>query len=333
MIKMSMKTKILYVLVSTNDDIFAEQTYLSLLSLKKHNESCSVSLLIDNKTAKSLKNRKFDLVSLVDEPIIVDMPEEMTNKYKSRVLKTSMRNYVEGDFLYVDSDTIILSDLSEIDKEQSDMAAVYEYNRPFCENTNKKTLAEIYERTGQDINQIKDYFNSGVIYVKDNSQTRSFFKDWFSEWEKETKKGVFFDQPSLGIVNSQKGNYINALDGSWNCQGRYCLNYIHSAKIYHYLFDKGYDFPMLKKDAFFELKENGVVNHMLESVLVDPFKYIGSKNLIITGNDVIIRNSRLYAIVKTVYRHRKFYMGLEKILNGIYSVSIRLKKRNLAPPR
>ena len=328
-----MKTKILYVLVSTNDDIFAEQTYLSLLSLKRHNDSCSVSLLVDNKTAKSLKSRKFDLMSLVDEPIIVDMPEEMSNKYKSRVLKTSMRNYVEGDFLYIDSDTIILSDLSEIDKEQSDMAAVYEYNRPFCENTNKKTLAEIYERIGHDINRIKDYFNSGVIYVKDNSQTRLFFNDWFSEWENETKLGIFFDQPSLGICNARRGNYISALDGSWNCQGRYCLNYSRSAKIYHYLFDKGYDFPLLKKESFFELKENGTVNQMLENAFVDPFKCIGSKNLIITDNDVIIRNSRLYAAVKAIYNHQMLYMALEKILNGIYSIFVKLKKRNLAPPR
>jgi len=328
-----MKTKILYVLVSTEQDIFAEQTYLSILSLRKHNNSSSVSLIMDNKTALSLKVRAFDLVSMVDEPIVVDLPDEMTNKYKSRVLKTNMRNYIEGDFLYVDSDTIILTDLTEIDNEQSDMAAVYEYNRSFKENTNKKTLKEIYKRLGQDIEQISEYFNSGVIYVKDNSHTREFFSEWHHEWEKGTKKGVFFDQPSLGIVNLQKRGFITALDGIWNCQGRYCSNYVKDAKIYHYLFDKGFSHPLLKRDAFLELKEEGSLNKLMEDALKNPFRCISPINIIITDSDVIIRGSRLYATIKSIYGHRLLYNTIEKLLNGIYSVILKMKKRNLMPPR
>lgn len=328
-----MKTKILYVLVSTESDIFAEQTYLSIQSLRKHNNSAIVSLIMDNKTALSVKERKFELLKIVDEPIVVDLPDNMTNKFKSRVLKTNMRNYVKGDILYIDSDTIVLSDISEIDNVEFDIAAVNELNRPFVESTCKTTLSEIYNRLGEDINSIKDYFNSGVIYIKDNEQTRSFFTDWNKLWEDETKKGVFFDQPSLGLVNARMGNVIGTLDGTWNCQGRYSVNFVQKAKIFHYLYDQGFEFPLLKKKAFDELKTHGVINSDLQKVLDDPYGNISTNNIIITDDDVVIFGSKLYSLIRNIYNHKQIYKLMEGMLNKAYSIILSLKSRNLVPPR
>lgn len=328
-----MKTKVLYVLVSSDKDFFSEQTYLSISSLKIHNEEAKISLLIDSMTHKSLRSRKFDILKLVDELVVIDLPNEMSNKFKSRFLKTGMRNYISGDFLYIDSDTIVLSDLSEIDNLGCDMAAVYEFNRPFHENVGKNTLKEIYERLNQNIKLLTDYYNSGVIYVKDIDQTRSFFSEWQDEWKCHTEQGVFFDQPSLGIVNCRYGNYITPLNGEWNCQGRYSVNYIRTAKIFHYLYDKGFDFPLLNNNNFIDLKNEGVIPIYLKKVLTDPYSYISSNNLIITNEDVVLMSSKLYSIIRIIYGHPWLYSFFEKTINFFYFLFLKGHRRNLAPPR
>ena len=47
------------------------------------------------------------LKDMIDETIVIDLPHEYTNKEKSRILKTNMRNYVKGDFLFIESDGVV----------------------------------------------------------------------------------------------------------------------------------------------------------------------------------------------------------------------------------
>ena len=110
-----MKTKILYILASSQSDIFWEQTFLSITSLRKTNPSVKVALLMDNITYSTLAETRAMLLKIIDEPVVISLDNVISNKEKSRVLKTNMRNYVDGDFLYIDSDALILSDLSTID--------------------------------------------------------------------------------------------------------------------------------------------------------------------------------------------------------------------------
>ena len=111
-----MRTKVLYVLVSNENDIFWEQTFLSIQSLLRTNGSTNITVLMDNLTYYGLKDKRAVLLSLISEPVVIDLDQNLSNKEKSRILKTNMRNYVDGDFLYIDTDTIILGDLSDIDR-------------------------------------------------------------------------------------------------------------------------------------------------------------------------------------------------------------------------
>ncbi len=45
-------TKFLYILVSGQTDIYCEQTYVSMLSLKHYNPDAEISLLVDDETDK-----------------------------------------------------------------------------------------------------------------------------------------------------------------------------------------------------------------------------------------------------------------------------------------
>jgi len=329
-----MKTKILYVLVSNSNDIFWEQTFVSISSLRMTNQNVSVTILMDKVTHDSLIGVRSRLKNIVDEIIVIDLPKYSTNKEKSRILKTNMRNYVNGDFLFIDSDTIILSDLSEIDNVTDDISAVYERNRIVSEDFGRASYEEALMRFDCKLYDSDEYFNSGVMLVKDKLETRQFFSEWHSQWMKGKKLGIMFDQPSLGVVNQKYNSFIKPLDGSWNCQGRFCLKYIYTAKIFHYLFDSSFSFPLMSKDLFLELKKTGELSTQLNDIINNPFYYISSNNEILTGSDVKRFHSRMYSFIRLLDEKLPFlYSSVEFLLNNIYGCILKFKKRNLAPPR
>ena len=62
-----MKTKIAYVLVSSNDDVYLEQAYISMMSLRHHMPDAVVELLIDKETEKSLTGRRVEIIKLANK--------------------------------------------------------------------------------------------------------------------------------------------------------------------------------------------------------------------------------------------------------------------------
>ena len=329
-----MNTKILYVLVSNNNDIFWEQTFVSITSLRRTNQHVSVSVLMDNVTHDSLVDVRGRLKNMIDEIIIVDLPIKYTNKEKSRILKTNMRNYVDGDFLFIDSDTIVLSDLSDIDNVTYNISAVYERNRNSTEDFGRASYEEALIRFDCKLSASDEYFNSGVMLVKDNMKTRQFFSEWHNMWVKGKEIGIMFDQPSLGVINQKYNNFIKPLDGGWNCQGRFCLNYIYTAKIFHYLYDSSFSFPLMSKELFLDLKQTGELSIQLNDIIENPFYYISPNNEILTGADVKRFHSRMYSFIRILdEKSPRIYFAVEFLLNSIYNFILKCKKRNLAPPR
>ena len=58
--------KYLYCLVSDTDDIYYEQTFISMTSLRMHTPSAFISLLTDENTINSIQERKADIKDIVD---------------------------------------------------------------------------------------------------------------------------------------------------------------------------------------------------------------------------------------------------------------------------
>ena len=109
-----MNTQILYVLVSSREDLFLEQMWASVYSLRRFHPKEKVIVLADSLTSQRI-NERASLKVLITEVRVVDVPEHYNNMLRSRYIKTSMRNLVVGNFLYIDTDTIILAPLTEIE--------------------------------------------------------------------------------------------------------------------------------------------------------------------------------------------------------------------------
>lgn len=234
-----MNTKIVYCVISNLKDYYLEEAWASAFTMKYYNPSAHICLVCDQNTKAEIMNSyRRKSLEYIDEVIAVEVDENLTNMQRSRWIKTNLRNLIQGDFLFLDTDTIITSDISEIDDFNFDIGAVLDWHKHTRELKDIPFYSENFEKTIKNIFGIKlkeetDVFNSGVMYVKDNASTYNFYKRWNELWDCGRKKGMSRDQPSLAVTCEELNYPITEISGIYNAQMKMSPKYVASAKILH----------------------------------------------------------------------------------------------------
>ena len=183
-----MKTKLLYVLVSNRNDVYLEQAHISIHSAKYYMPDCHVTLLVDETTDMDMDDNRRKILSNVDEYIVISLTEGTNSQQRSRLLKCGARKYVKGDFLFIDTDTIIARPLYEIDVITSSIAATRDSHSDFLLNPYREMCIEHGKKLEWPIEEESMYFNSGVLFVKDDEAAHRFYDMWLEEWKKVKKR-------------------------------------------------------------------------------------------------------------------------------------------------
>lgn len=309
----SMKTKIVYVLSSDEKDIYLEQTLLSVFSLRQYNKNAYVEIVVDVRTDKTIEGKRAEILNYFNKKTIVDVPLAYNKAETSRYLKTTLREYVTGDYLYIDSDTIITDSLSEIDGQKVNIGAVLDGHVLMLERkADLKSLLRRAKLFGWHYDDNTRYFNSGVFYVKDNEQTHLFYKAWHNEWIESLKKhNSLYDQFPLAKVNEDYGYFLNEINGIWNCQIiLYGAHYLHKAKIIHYFASHGDYMPkrvyaFQDKNLFLKIKEKGQITEDIavmvdnaKSLFIPPVRIVGGGELDILSGDLAALCLRMPVFLK-----------------------------------
>ena len=126
--------KFVYIIVSDKDDYYFEQLLVSVTSLISTNPGAYITLVMDKYTDNLLSNDQKGVLSKINEIKVIDLDTNLSKKSRSRLLKTNLRNIVDGDFLYIDSDTIVLERLFA-ENIEPDLAAVHHLHFTSLENS------------------------------------------------------------------------------------------------------------------------------------------------------------------------------------------------------
>lgn len=271
-----MKTKVVYVLISDATDIYCEQLLVSLHTLRIHQKDAIVQISVDQDTFDSLQGDRSIIKSYCNDIIVVDVPEEFSKIQRSRFIKTSLRKFIVGDYLYIDTDTIIAKPISEIDNLECEIGAVYDYHRKDYSKDNG--LLKINLSLEYDHLVGNPYYNSGVIYVKDTPRTHAFYKHWHQLWLETNSKGSVFDQPPLFQANIDFNNLITKIDDVWNCmisEGG-GIKYLKDSKIIHVFFNvfKRADSDLFLFELISKLKKSNDAIGLYENALSNPIPQI-----------------------------------------------------------
>lgn len=327
-----MRTKVVYVLTSSEKDVLLEQLELSLYSLKHHNPSTKVYLVVDQDTYSSIRENRSLIRKYLTDIISIDTPKEYNNMLRSRWLKTSLRELIEGDYLFIDSDTIITDSLEECDNWNFDIAAVidrhipvnefHQYHDYICDRA--IDTGWIFESTDS------SYFNSGVMYVKDNEVTHTFYRKWHEYWLEGIKKSVFQDQPVLGKTNKEFGYIIKELDGKWNCQiMANGIKFLSTSKIIHYFNaerqseKKSIFYLPSNRDLYFKIKKDGFVLDIETKKMIENGRSAFATNYAVYADDqlVAIRDSFSQFVLNGYFAKNLYY----RFLRFLFMFFIKIK--------
>ena len=227
-------TKYVFVLTSSPKDFYCEQTLVAIASLRVHNPGAFVTVLTDDKTAATLTGNRAALKSSVDELKVISIDDKFTPMQRSRFLKTSMRNVVDGDFLFIDSDTAIVGDLSIPEEWRGGIYAVLDFHTNLSKAINRRKVRNNAINMGFSPILNDELFNSGVIFVADTPEMRKFFEKWHELWLACVSKGFNFDMASFAEADFTFGYIIKQMPGAWNCQLAYGNRFLPTAKVLHF---------------------------------------------------------------------------------------------------
>ena len=228
--------KYVYVLTSSAVDTYYEQFLLSIVSLRLYNPNASVIVLIDKNTGNYLSDSREGYEKYASDIKVIDVPVEFSQKESSRWIKTSIHNYVSGNFLFIDCDTIITGRLDTDFDPSVKVGAVLDTHITLEDHHLKKYFEDSDKRLGFTASfKEKKHYNGGLIYCKDDPEGRLFFDKWHELWLYSRSKGNSQDMPSFNQANYDLNSIITELPGEWNCQiSHNGLPYLHNAKIIHY---------------------------------------------------------------------------------------------------
>lgn len=311
-----MKTKIVYVLVSSPDDCFYEQLLMSLYSLRLYNKGAFVELVVNQETAETLLEFRQSYKSYVSKTTIVNTPLEFNQLQKSRFLKTHLRNVIEGDFLYIDIDTIICDSLEDIDNLDGDICATTNGNSELlirdCEDfawVLKKSKIMGFDFVG------REYYNAGINFVRDNERTRKFYSEWYECYKECVAKGVQMDQVSFCEVNYRFGKIISHMPEYWNCQiQRRGLLLFDKIKILHYYTnDNPARFLLAESTVHKRIKREEKIPEDIKLLISNPVLAFEKGKNVIVGENFEFVNSFAIRFLK---RHECVY----KLLNRFFAI-------------
>ena len=303
--------QIVYVLVANEKNLYLEEMWVSIFSLRRHHPEATVKVLMDIETKEYL-SRFPQLTSMIDETVVVQTPAGYNAKQRSRQIKTTIRNVLTGDYIFIDTDTVICKPLDGIVEDIAEMkdfkgiAAVREGHV-----TMKDTL---FPPTGTvkrifdiDISQSPLMTNSGVMFVADIPFTHEFYKRWNENWKRSCfEKGNSQDQPSLYATDCQYGYVIRELSGIYNAQVAMSLKYYADAVILHwwhmdFIEDQSYS-PYFSLEIYQNLKKAGEITPQIEDLIINAKQSFVSPTMPVGKEHILFLFSPAGKIFNRIYK-------------------------------
>jgi len=301
-----MKTKAVYVVTSQGNDNYLEQLIISTYSFRLHNIGASIILVTDDETKHIIDTIRPDIYQYISNIIAVNIPSQFNQMQKSRYIKTSLREIVSGDYIFVDTDTVVTGSLKEIDSFTFNVGAVLDRHLPIYKHTGASEINKYAKFLDWEIPSDGSYFNSGIMYVKESEISHKLYKEWHKIWSNTLRnKGISIDQPALAKANAILGYPITEIDGSYNCQIiENGLKYLSDAKIIHYYASNigKWDCPYIFRDKsiYEKVRIYGIDNDM-EILIRKAKSAFNEKTIVLAGNMCDAYYTTLSGIARRIF--------------------------------
>jgi hypothetical protein len=182
-----------YVVTSTGRDIYSAMTRVSVSSLRLSNPNLGMTLVLDKPSSEALKAQADPLLDEVDQVLAFNTPEGPAI-YRNRFIKTSLRERIEGPYLFLDSDMLIRGHLSDVFSIDADVACAPNHSKDRVEeqmcDEDRTALARMGWQTRPDV-----YVNGGLMLFNGTPGARRFAAAWHDGWLASYARGMATSPP------------------------------------------------------------------------------------------------------------------------------------------
>lgn len=173
--------KIVYVITSAGRDAYTAMTRVSAASLRRIHPGAQVAVVCDRETDRAVRMAQDPLLGEAGEWLAFETPPGDA-AFRNRFLKTSLRERISGEYLFLDSDTIVRDDLKPLFQMVGDLAAAPNHSR-------EDLSAQIWEGDRAILRQMgwtiggEFYVNGGVMWVSESEGAKRFYRLWHAKWQ------------------------------------------------------------------------------------------------------------------------------------------------------
>ncbi len=178
---------------------------------------------------------------------------------------------LDGDFLFLDVDTLVIRPIDAIWETSADLAAVSDGNRPLGVPTHCPPGRQTEcEQLGWDWPPPR-YLNAGVMYWRDTPAARCFGEQWHQRRRRGWAHGYLNDQVPLNTaLAADEDLAVQVLHDRYNAQIQTELNAIGGAAILHiYTKDIEHRNATLFHELVYRLHETGTIEKSLLKRVID----------------------------------------------------------------
>ena len=225
--------KIVYVLTASPDDAYCAMTRVSAASLRLTNPEATTVVACDAETDKALRAAKDPLTGEVAEWLAFETPPGPPI-FRNRFIKTSLRQRIQGPYLYLDGDTIIRNDLSDIFSMPGDLGGATNHSRETYAHQISGIDRTILRQMEWNVSPTV-YVNGGALYASESAGAHRFYRLWHEKWlESYRRRGDYRDQPALNSAIWESQAQCAILPRRFNAQITHAPESAADAAIWHY---------------------------------------------------------------------------------------------------
>lgn len=228
-----MRRTVVYVVAGEGNDFYSAMTRVSAASLRVTNPAVKIVLVTDQLSADSFRRCRDPLLSEIDDCLVFQAPRE-SEVFRSRFIRTNLRNLIDGQYLVLDSDMLVRDDLSELFSSDADIVCAPNHSSDQfhlqISREDQDTLSAMGWNVRRDV-----YVNGGLMLCNDSSAARRFAADWHKKWiSAHNRTGRYRDQPALNSALHATSVSLAVLPHRFNAQFKKRAGVANSAAIWHF---------------------------------------------------------------------------------------------------
>jgi hypothetical protein len=187
--------QVCYVVVGTGWDRHAQMAWISAHSVRQQHKTARIIVVVEGATPEATAILKTRFSQIADS-VLPRTAEAPTLVDKNRLHRMSLRDYIVGDFLYLDSDTLAVRSFGDVLDIRADVGAVTDFNFDLQRRFFPPNFKQPFLERGWTY-PLPYYLNSGVVLMRDTSAVHAFCREWIGRWRGSSALPHVWDQATF----------------------------------------------------------------------------------------------------------------------------------------